>query len=62
MTVKELRALLPPNDDDLTVLARPKAPGYEFEDPHFRIAGVRRTLDPDTAEDIVVLECDQEGD
>ena len=61
MTVKELRALLPVSDDDLEVLARPKAPGgYEFEDPHFRIAGVRRTLDPDTAEDIVVLECDQE--
>jgi len=59
MTVKGLRSLLPPEDDELTVLARPHAPGFDFGAPHFRIAGVRRDLDPDTAEDIVVLECDQ---
>jgi len=61
MNVKELRRLLPREDDDLEVLACPKVPGCDLEDPHFRIAGVRRSLDPDTAESIVVLDCDQSG-
>jgi len=59
MNVKELRRLLPREDDDLEVLASPSVPGVDLDNPYFRVAGVRRSLEPDTAESIVVLDCDQ---
>ena len=60
MTVKELRELLDPEDDQLEVLVRPRIPDFDVVPPEFRIAGVTRTLERDTAETVVVLECDQE--
>ena len=59
MTVKQLRELLDFDDDSLEVLVRPKIPDFDVAPPEFRIAGLVRTLECDTAESIVVIECDQ---
>jgi len=61
MTVKDLRSMLEADDDELTVLVRPKTPGIDLGAPFFRVACVEHSLDPDTAEDVIILECDQEG-
>jgi len=53
--------MLEADDDELTVLVRPKTPGIDLGSPLFRVASVEHTLDPDTAEDVIVLECDWEG-
>jgi hypothetical protein len=60
MTVKDLRELLDPEDDALEVLVRPKIPDFDVVPPEFRIAGLTRTLERDTAEQVVVIEADQE--
>ena len=53
--------MLEADDDELTVLVRPKTPGIDLGAPFFRVACVEHSLDPDTAEDVIILECDQEG-
>jgi len=51
MTVKDLRELLDPKDDNMEVVLRV---GGELKE----IARVYTTLEPDTAEDIVAIEAE----
>jgi hypothetical protein len=60
MTVKELAEILDDQDADLEVLIRPNVPGYDLDAGEFRIAFVTRTLERDTAEPVIVIECDQQ--
>jgi len=58
MTVKTLRELLAVEDDPYEVLVLVYLKDYEPEEAEFRIVRVTRTLERDTAEPIVMLECD----
>lgn len=60
MTVKELAEILDDQDADLEVLVRPWIPGADLPAGEFRIAHLTRTLERDTAEPVIVIECDQE--
>jgi len=60
MQVKELRALLEPEDGELEVIVRCAWLGEAPASPEFEIAGVVRELHPDTALEFVALECDQD--
>lgn len=61
MTVKELVALLNAADGDTEVVARCKWHGESPPDDQFRIQYVTETLEPDTGESVVMLECRQDG-
>lgn len=65
MTVHHLRELLrtSPENELLDVVVRVSWPGEELGEapPHreFRVAGVILHLDPDTGEDLMIIDCDQ---
>jgi len=58
MTVKTLRELLSTDDDPYEVLVTVYLKDYEPEKAEFHIMAVTRTLERDTAEPVVMLECD----
>ena len=57
MTVRELRSLLDPADDSLEVNVRAMIPGDGPEPWIFEIEGLTKTLERDTAETVIVIEC-----
>lgn len=58
MTVKHLRLLLEPEEENTEVLVRVTLPHYEPERMEIAISFLTRTVEPDTAAAVVFLECE----